>query len=129
MTHPVSIHSFHPTEISDIRSSLLVWYDENKREMPWRKPLDFINVIFPFPFTTCTVLTTASVIRRHFPNAHMKVQYNLSVNLNCSTFEVWVSEIMLQQTQVNTVKAYYLKWISKWPTINDLAKANLDVFT
>merc|ERR1711962_1823063 len=38
----------------------------------------------------------------------------------------WVSEIMLQQTQVATVIDYYNKWIAKWPTIKALSKATLD---
>lgn len=32
---------------------------------------------------------------------------------------------MLQQTQVKTVIAYYLKWMQKWPTVFDLASASL----
>ncbi|KAJ3203707.1 hypothetical protein HDU67_009983, partial [Dinochytrium kinnereticum] len=39
---------------------------------------------------------------------------------------VWVSEIMLQQTQVATVISYYNTWMKKWPTIFDLAKADLE---
>ena len=35
-------------------------------------------------------------------------------------YAVWVSEIMLQQTQVSTVIDYYNKWISKWPTVSFL---------
>ncbi|KNE99861.1 hypothetical protein PSTG_06950 [Puccinia striiformis f. sp. tritici PST-78] len=41
-------------------------------------------------------------------------------------YEVWVSEIMLQQTQVETVKSYYLRWMIRFPTIFDLAKANVE---
>ncbi|KAI9201899.1 A/G-specific adenine DNA glycosylase-like protein [Polychytrium aggregatum] len=41
-------------------------------------------------------------------------------------YEVWISEIMLQQTQVSTVIPYYEKWLSKWPTVFDLAKAALE---
>ncbi|KAF2265961.1 DNA glycosylase [Lojkania enalia] len=41
-------------------------------------------------------------------------------------YEVWVSEIMLQQTRVSTVIPYFNKWISKWPTIQDLAIADHD---
>ncbi|KAF2639641.1 DNA glycosylase [Massarina eburnea CBS 473.64] len=41
-------------------------------------------------------------------------------------YEVWVSEIMLQQTRVSTVIPYFKNWISKWPTVQDLAKANHD---
>ncbi|KFR05303.1 A/G-specific adenine DNA glycosylase, partial [Opisthocomus hoazin] len=38
---------------------------------------------------------------------------------------VWVSEIMLQQTQVATVVDYYNRWIEKWPTLQALARASL----
>uniref|UniRef100_A0A671US09 Adenine DNA glycosylase n=1 Tax=Sparus aurata TaxID=8175 RepID=A0A671US09_SPAAU len=39
---------------------------------------------------------------------------------------VWVSEIMLQQTQVATVIDYYNKWMKRWPTVQDLAAATLE---
>lgn len=44
-------------------------------------------------------------------------------------YEVLVSEIMLQQTQVNTVKPYYNKWMARWPSVADLARASVDVST
>ena len=40
-------------------------------------------------------------------------------------FAIWVSEIMLQQTQVNTVIPYYNHFLKTFPTLRDLAKANL----
>lgn len=39
-------------------------------------------------------------------------------------YKVWVSEIMLQQTQVTTVIPYFKKWIDKFPTLKKLAEAN-----
>ncbi|KAG2182435.1 hypothetical protein INT43_007365 [Umbelopsis isabellina] len=41
-------------------------------------------------------------------------------------YEVWVSEIMLQQTQVATTIPYYDKWMQNFPTIHDLAKADIE---
>ncbi|KAG0303065.1 hypothetical protein BGZ98_007031 [Dissophora globulifera] len=41
-------------------------------------------------------------------------------------YEVWVSEIMCQQTQVATVIPYYNAWMAKWPTIEDLAAADIE---
>ncbi|KAF8886550.1 DNA glycosylase [Infundibulicybe gibba] len=41
-------------------------------------------------------------------------------------YEVWVSEIMLQQTQVATVIPYYNRWMAKFPTISDLAASDID---
>ena len=38
-------------------------------------------------------------------------------------YKVWLSEIMLQQTTVATVKSYFINFVSTWPTISDLAKA------
>ncbi|XP_015725619.1 adenine DNA glycosylase isoform X4 [Coturnix japonica] len=39
---------------------------------------------------------------------------------------VWVSEVMLQQTQVATVIDYYNRWMQKWPTLQALAAASLE---
>lgn len=41
-------------------------------------------------------------------------------------YEVWISEIMLQQTRVATVIDYWNRWMAKWPTIQDLAAADAD---
>lgn len=41
-------------------------------------------------------------------------------------YAIWVSEIMLQQTQVGAVVGYYQKFMQRFPTIADLAKANQD---
>ena len=41
-------------------------------------------------------------------------------------YEVWLSEIMLQQTTVATVIPYFEKFIAKWPTVTALADAELD---
>ncbi|EKM57038.1 uncharacterized protein PHACADRAFT_92514 [Phanerochaete carnosa HHB-10118-sp] len=41
-------------------------------------------------------------------------------------YEVWISEIMLQQTQVATVIPYYNRWMERFPTIRDLAAADID---
>ena len=41
-------------------------------------------------------------------------------------YKVWVSEIMLQQTQVKTVLQYFQKFIDRFPTVDDLGKASWD---
>ena len=40
-------------------------------------------------------------------------------------YAIWVSEIMLQQTQVKTVIPYYDRWLTQFPTIASLAQADL----
>jgi A/G-specific adenine glycosylase len=41
-------------------------------------------------------------------------------------YRVWLSEIMLQQTTVQAVKAYFEKFVALWPTVEALAAAPLD---
>ena len=43
---------------------------------------------------------------------------------NSDPYHIWVSEIMLQQTQVETVIPYYQKFITRFPNIETLAKAS-----
>lgn len=38
-------------------------------------------------------------------------------------YAVWLSEIMLQQTVVATVKDYFNRFLLRWPTVGDLARA------
>lgn len=38
-------------------------------------------------------------------------------------YHVYISEIMLQQTQMDTVVPYFLRWIDRYPTLEDLSKA------
>ena len=41
-------------------------------------------------------------------------------------YSIWVSEIMLQQTQVDTVIPYYLRFLNKFPSVRSLAEATPD---
>jgi A/G-specific adenine glycosylase len=41
-------------------------------------------------------------------------------------YHVWLSEIMLQQTTVATVKGYFDAFLARWPRVQDLATADLD---
>ncbi len=40
-------------------------------------------------------------------------------------YRVWLSEVMLQQTQIETVKPYYTRFLAAYPTVHDLAAAPL----
>lgn len=70
----------------DLSKPLLAWYDEHRRDMPWRAMPDEES----------------------------------------DPYSVWLSEIMLQQTTVVTVKPYFERFIEQWPTVGDLADASLD---
>ncbi len=41
-------------------------------------------------------------------------------------YAIWISEVMLQQTQVAVVIPYFLNWMQRFPTIRHLAAASLD---
>src|ERR1700679_3476078 len=41
-------------------------------------------------------------------------------------YRVWLSEIMLQQTTTVTVGPYFETFLTRWPTVGDLAAAPLD---
>ncbi len=48
---------------------------------------------------------------------------NLPWQTNINPYRVWVSEIMLQQTQVKTVIPYFQRFMQHFPTLADLANA------
>src|SRR5512133_13319 len=45
---------------------------------------------------------------------------------SASPYSTWVSEIMLQQTQVAAVVPYFERWMARFPTITELASAHVD---
>lgn len=51
---------------------------------------------------------------------------DLPWQLDINPYRVWVSEIMLQQTQVASVIVYFNKFIERFPTVHRLAEAELD---
>ena len=63
-----------------IQYTLINWYEENRRDLPWRN--------------------------------------------NPTPYQVWLSEVILQQTRVNQGWDYYLRFVEKWPTVTDLAAAS-----
>ena len=65
-----------------INSTLIPWYQENKRILPWR--------------------------------------------IDKNPYHVWISEIMLQQTRIDTVIPYYERFIKKVPDVNTLANISED---
>ncbi len=51
---------------------------------------------------------------------------NLPWKKNITPYRIWVSEIMLQQTQVTTVIPYFEQFMEQFPTVKVLANAELD---
>lgn len=73
------IEMWDDEKIASFRRTLLNWYDNEKRDLPWRRTKN--------------------------------------------PYFIWISEIMLQQTQVVTVIPYYERFLDWFPTIEDLANA------
>ncbi|PCI57548.1 MAG: A/G-specific adenine glycosylase [Gammaproteobacteria bacterium] len=57
---------------------------------------------------------------------HLQGRKHLPWQQNKTPYSVWVSEIMLQQTQVTTVIPYYQRFMASFPTIKALATADED---
>ena len=53
-------------------------------------------------------------------------RHHLPWQRNADPYAIWLSEIMLQQTQVSTVIPYYLRFMQEFPGIDQLAQAPLD---
>ena len=53
-------------------------------------------------------------------------RHDLPWQKNISPYRVWISEIMLQQTQVKTALPYFERFMEKYPTLKDLSKSDLD---
>lgn len=53
-------------------------------------------------------------------------RHDLPWQRDATPYHVWLSEIMLQQTQVSTVIPYYQRFTAEFPALTDLASAPLD---
>lgn len=73
------IEMWDESKIASFRRTLMTWYDQEKRDLPWRR--------------------------------------------TSNPYHIWISEIMLQQTQVVTVIPYYERFLDWFPKVEDLANA------
>lgn len=70
-----------------IQPTLLNWYKQNRRKMPWRGD---------------------------------------QTSISPSAYGTWISEVMLQQTRVETVIDYWNRWMTVFPDVKTLANASPD---
>lgn len=61
--------------------------------------------------------------QEEFIEWYEKEKRNLPWRVNLDPYRIWISEIMLQQTRVDTVIDYYYRFMEWFPTIKDLAEA------
>lgn len=60
--------------------------------------------------------------RNHLPWRHF------TGNAKTDAYRVWLSEILLQQTQANRVVDFYNRIVDRFPTVAALSKADFDTF-
>ena len=67
-------------------------------------------------------------ISNHLLAWYKKNQRQLPWRKTNDPYQIWVSEVMLQQTQVKTVVPFYIKFLKIFPTVKELACADLNKF-
>ncbi|MEE9258289.1 MAG: A/G-specific adenine glycosylase, partial [Nitrospinaceae bacterium] len=66
---------------------------------------------------------TRQRIRKNLLSWYDRTARDLPWRRTGDPYRIWISEIMLQQTQVKTVLPYYGRWIKAFPTVKKLASA------
>ena len=82
-----------------------------------------LTFLLPFPIALMTDQTFSSSLLTWFDQYGRK---HLPWQQQQTPYRVWISEIMLQQTQVNTVIPYYERFMARFPTLAELAAADTD---
>ena len=67
-----------------------------------------------------------AILRRRLLEAYDQGKRDLPWRQETDPYRIWVSEVMLQQTRVETVLPYYGKWMERFPTLDALADADAE---
>ena len=59
-------------------------------------------------------------------NWYKKTKRQLPFRNSNDPYKIWLSEIMLQQTQMQTVIPYYNRWIKQYPTLKSVAQEKIE---
>ena len=69
------------------------------------------------------VIADAAGLRRRLVRWYARAKRDLPWRRSRDPYAVWVSEVMLQQTQVERVKEFYRRFMARFPTVRELATA------
>lgn len=98
------------------QNQLITWFDQGSRDLPWRTAASNSEGLKSSAAHASTPLKdSVKKWEVHRNKSYLRNPYN-----------TWISEIMLQQTQVVTVIKYYQKWMQSFPTLETLAASPLD---
>jgi A/G-specific adenine glycosylase len=70
------------------------------------------------------VMSDSSAIRLALMTWYRQERRDLPWRRTRDPYAIWVSEVMLQQTQVSAVLPYYERWMTRFPTVHALAEAS-----
>ena len=115
----------------EARQALLEWYDANHRVLPWRRnahsrhcePTDASDGTNANDDPNADAADSSKKIAYWRLDLCGSVGAARDVPRDQYAYGVWVSEIMSQQTQIERVATYWLRWMAKWPTVHALANA------
>ena len=68
----------------------------------------------------------ASRLLRWYDRHRRSLPWRADPDARPDPYRIWLSEVMLQQTTVAAVTPYYQAFLARWPTVRDLAAAELD---
>ncbi len=112
--------------------NILMWYKTNKRDLIFRRTKDPYWIWVSEVMAQQTQIATMLMRNEQVENILMWYKTNkrdLIFRRTKDPYWIWVSEVMAQQTQIATMLPYYSRWMEKYPTIADLAKAEIqDVY-
>ena len=126
--HETSFHTFSEGELEAVANGIVQWYQANRRKLPWRGDQP------PYSKTTDVKSSTKRdekqlSMTNFFTSKKPKIdkkeipkEYEFAKK-GITAYSEYVSEIMLQQTRVDTVIDKYIQWMTRFPTIKDLAEA------
>ena len=126
-------------EVDLFRRQLLTWYASSRRRLPWRgdpepwseskakkqrKEVKLVKAesrsadVFP------TLRATGDDDRERLVIDVEDEKDEFVTKFTPCAYGVWVSEVMLQQTQVEVVIPYWTRWMKRFPTLDSLAAAS-----
>ncbi len=93
-----AVPAYKERDVAQLRENLLLWYGKERRMLPWRGD-------------EYTIENAETGVTEKFKRER-------------SAYGTWVSEIMLQQTRVETVIGYWHRWMTRFPNVAVLAQAS-----
>lgn len=129
LNHTEDFHAFTEEEIKEVTDRIVQWYQKNRRKLPWRGDQPPYSKTADVKTSSKTSKNQSSLTnfftskKRKVESKSETVQEYDFVKNGITGYTEYVSEIMLQQTRVDTVIDKYIQWMQHFPTIKALSEA------